>query len=979
MSTDWSLLSRLLDESLALPAAQRATWLAALEGEAATLRPRLQALLQRGADAAAQGFLERPPDFTLPGSGDEAESLHAAGEEIGPWRLTSLLGQGGMAEVWLAERIDGSVVRGIALKLPRPGFATGRMAARFARERELLARLTHPGIARLYDAGTTDAGQPWLAMEAIDGIPLVAWCEERQANLSKRIDLILQVCDALQHAHGRLVVHRDIKPSNILVTAAGEVRLLDFGIAKLLQPASGEPRTSLTHISGRPMTPEYASPEQIRGEEPGIAADVYAVGVLAYRLLAGVGPYEPSQPTAAALEAAILDQEVRRPSARITHRQLRRRLRGDLDAIVLRTLSKRPENRYPTVDALATDLRRFLSGLPVLARPDSWPYVASRYLRRHRWAVAGVAAVAASLLAGTAVAVHQAVEARGEAARSEAMYEFMHGLFNPKDTATPDAAHRDMTVRELVVNAAKSLPTALPNAPRQRLRLMKDMAALLPLLGAPEASSALIDANVAQSEQLYGKTSVEHASALLELATVKLFPAGDLAGAHAAADEALRIFQSHGIDDSRMLSSAYLMAGFYGTQIHRPPQAVDLVRIEVAVQMRRAPALRADLGNALRLLATAYGEALLEEKAAAVSLEALAASRAENGERSTSTVMALWEAADWARVTLHRAKADSLMREAKGLQAQLWDADNPWNAMWSKRFSDINIYGIHRAEALSELAASYKIISASQWEGSGFVRGLVEESLMNFGARAGRVGEAKRWCDLFERDGKRRGTSSAYNVAVRCATIANLIGDERRTTQLLEEARAAVLSLAPQQPDSYPGPALVAGEVFLVQARLTEAAQQFRHVLSTAAANDINPIANAWLGLAMASPSDARLLDRKGLPLALANLRKLDLEFFVEQEALMVEAWGRAKMAAGDMDGAVVDLARAVALREKIDDLPGGVWLARALLPLAQAQHASGDAAAGNRSGERAEAILRRQSLLSVNVVALLRGSSKVP
>lgn len=982
MPTQWPLLSRLLDEVLALPPEERDAWLKSLRGDSAALRPKLEKLLGHESEAVARGFLETPPDFTLSGSidgADEPVRLHAVGDEVGPWRLTGLLGVGGMAEVWRAVRADGLLDRDVALKLPLPGFSTGRMAVRFDRERRLLSGLAHPRIARLYDAGTTADGQPWLALEAIDGRPLIQWCDDEGADLAKRINLVLQVCDALQHAHGRLVVHRDIKPSNILVTTQGEVRLLDFGIAKLVRPdarlGADQLESNPTQIGGRPMTPDWASPEQIRGEEPGIATDIHAVGLLMYRLLAGQGPYESRRLSARTLEAAILEEEPKPPSTRALDRSMGRALRGDLDAIVLKALKKAPQERYATADALADDLRSHVEGLPIKARPDSRAYRAGRYVLRHRWAVAGAAIVMISLVGGTAVAVRESIQARDEAVRALAMYGFMHDLFNPNDTATPDANNRDMTVRELVAKAAKTLPTALPDAPRQRLQLMTDLGALLPLLGAPQEAGALVDANVAQSKLLFGESSVEYASALMELAVVKRFPAGDVEGFYAAADQGLRLFERIGIDDKRKLSSAYLMAGFAGTQVHHPARPADLARIERAVELRRALPQNADLANALRLLATAYGEAGQEERALTVSRDALAVARAQNGEHSTATVMSLWEAADWARVALHRAQADTLMREARGIQKELWDIDNPWNGRWSKSFFDINVYGIHRAEAQGELEASYRLLSQPQWQSSGaMVRGLIEESLMLAAARTGHIAQASRWCDTFARGVPRRTTSSNYNVTVRCASIANLLGNMAQTARLLAQARAAVQALSPDKPDSYPGPELVVGEMSLMQRRPSDAAAAFSHVLRSADATDVNPISLAWLGLALATPGDPRLLLPDGLPKALSAVQKLDSGYFVEQEAMLLEASGRAKNFAGDARGAVIDLTRSVALRESIDDVRSGLWFARALFALGRSQTASGAIAAGLQSTQRAEAVLARQPALPAQTLALVRG-----
>ncbi len=331
------------------------------------------------------------------------------GDLIGPYRLIRLLGEGGMAEVWLAQRADGSIKREVALKLPMLRRDREDLAGRFARECDILAALEHPNVARLYDAGISPEGLPYLAMEYVRGEKLIAWCDAHRAGVRERLKLVLQVLDALQYAHAHQVIHRDIKPSNILVNEAGQVRLLDFGVSKLL---AQEEQSPLTVVYGRAMTPEYASPELARGDPAEPASDVYSLGVLLYELLTGCLPYGKPTGSAAQLEQAILAAEVTRPSAHLapaageargtTQDKLARQLRGDLDAIVLKALAKAPPHRYGSAAGIADDLQRYLNGQPVKARPDRFTYrFRKRVLRRPGvWAAAAVvvALVAAALL-----------------------------------------------------------------------------------------------------------------------------------------------------------------------------------------------------------------------------------------------------------------------------------------------------------------------------------------------------------------------------------------------------------------------------------------------------------------------------------------------------------------------------------------------------------------------------------------------------
>ena len=314
-----------------------------------------------------------------------------------------------MSSVWLAERSDGQLKREVALKLPLTG--PRMQVERFLRERDILAALTHPNIARLYDAGISEIGQPYLAMEYVAGTQLIDSCDERLLGIRERLRLFVQVMEAVQFAHAELVIHRDLKPSNILVTSDGRVVLLDFGIGKLLTEETAE-ETELTQMSGRLFTPGYASPEQIGGQPLTTASDIYSLGVVLYELLTGVRPYRLKYESRAALEEAILKEDLRRPSqnkfspqvaaARGTsQRALARTLAGDLDTIVLKALKRNPQERYASVSAFAQDVINHLHKLPVSARPDSLWYRMGRFTARYKVPVAAASVALLALLAGS--------------------------------------------------------------------------------------------------------------------------------------------------------------------------------------------------------------------------------------------------------------------------------------------------------------------------------------------------------------------------------------------------------------------------------------------------------------------------------------------------------------------------------------------------------------------------------------------------
>lgn len=434
--TRWQRLSAALDELLELDREARDARLDALDDSDPDFARDLRGLL---AQEDTDGTLLDTPLVTAPPGPRE-------GEQVGPYRLERLLGEGGMGQVWVAERADGLYERRVALKLLRPGLADPNLRLRFTRERQILARLAHPHIARLIDAGIGDNGQPYLALEEVEGEGILEYCRKRGTPLRTRLQLFRQVCEAVTHAHANLVVHRDLKPSNILVTPEGEVRLLDFGIAKLLDGNPADPPEA-TRTGLRSFTLHYAAPEQIRGEPVTTQTDVYSLGVVMYELLTGEKPYRLKRETSAQWEEAILAGDPQRPSLAVVRggddeavpgvdrRRWSKMLAGDLDNIVLKALSKQPGERYPSAEALSLDIQRHLDGLPVLARPQSLAYRTRKFVRRHLLPITLTLAAALTLIGLLGFTWWQRQQAVREAARAQALQTFVVGLFESAGVA----------------------------------------------------------------------------------------------------------------------------------------------------------------------------------------------------------------------------------------------------------------------------------------------------------------------------------------------------------------------------------------------------------------------------------------------------------------------------------------------------------------------------------------------------------------
>ncbi|MFL5458126.1 MAG: tetratricopeptide repeat protein [Myxococcales bacterium] len=450
------------------------------------------------------------------------------------------MGRGGMSRVFLAERVDGQFEQQVALKLLRPGLDSDLDLARLRAERQILATLNHPNIARLYDGGVTEEGRPYLVMEYIDGQPLDRHCEERRLTIRQRLELFRTVAEATEYAHRNLVVHRDLKPSNILVTATGTVKLLDFGLAKLLQPDS-RTATATTRAGHGWMTPEYAAPEQIRGTGVNTVTDVYQLGVVLYELLAGRLPFadrgslfelqtailgeQPALPSAAVLRPrdheAPNDSGAVREAGNVTLTRSRA-LRGDLDAIVMKALNKEPDRRYPSAAALREDLDRHLAGRAVLARPDRPGYRLRKFVRRHRGGVAVAAAVAMGVGLAAIREYRLRAIAQAEARTAGAVEQYLLTVFGAADPLLPqDTSASRSTARELLDRGVARLDTALAGQPDVRARLRTALGRVYVSLGLNDQAAAQLQLALAEQRALTGDRGRATVAVLDELGQLR--------------------------------------------------------------------------------------------------------------------------------------------------------------------------------------------------------------------------------------------------------------------------------------------------------------------------------------------------------------------------------------------------------------------------------------------------------------------------
>ena len=671
-SERWRLVSPHLDQALDLTVEERQRYLTYLAREDPALAADLEQLLGEERALRDEQYLEHDAQDLL------AES-RLIGQVFGAYELLEPLGAGGMGSVWLARRSDGRFKGTAAIKLLSAALLGPAGAARFRREATILARLKHPHIAQLFDAGVSEAGQPYLVLEYVEGEPIDRWCDGRGLDVEARLRLFLDVLAAVAHAHSNLVVHRDLKPSNVMVSKDGRVKLLDFGIAKLLE-GEDVSATQLTLEAGRAFTPSFAAPEQITGESVTTATDVYALGALLYLLLAGRHPFGKPGASPVDLLRAVVETAPDRMSDAAGDPRLRRELQGDLDTIVAKALKKRPEERYASVTALSEDLRRYLAQEPILARPDSVVYRGRKFVQRHTRSLAAAAVVVIALAAVVAFyGARLAAErdrVRQEAEKATQVSGFLTDLLGHADPYV--AGQGEPTVRSLLDAGATRARQDLAAQPELQREMLTLLGRIYERRGAYELAVPLLDQAVALGRRTLGP-SPELAQSLNDLGVARLQKA-ELDAARVTLTEALAMRR-------QVLGEEHADVAVTHSELGRA--LLDLGRLDEAeAHCRAALAIRRKvLGPDDHDTATSMSDLglLLRQKgdragAETMLRETLAVTRKSSGPRHPDTATALANLALTVNERGDHAAAEVMFREALGISQASLGRDHPNNA-----------------------------------------------------------------------------------------------------------------------------------------------------------------------------------------------------------------------------------------------------------------------------------------------------------
>lgn len=708
MNSRWEKIEEALGQVIELTPSARGPWLDEFCGGEADLRAEIDSLLNSHSNA--ENFLEQSVAPYI-GSLLQAEIGPYVPEKIGRYRIKRDVGRGGMGIVYLAERED-EFRQQVAIKVVKRGLDTEDILKRFHNERQILASLNHPNIAKIFDGGMTDDGLPYFVMEYIEGEPLTKYCDSLDLSVDKRLNLFRSACAAVQHAHQNLIVHRDLKPSNILVTSDREVKLLDFGVAKMLSSDPLDGAATMTIAAQRIMTPEYASPEQVRGLRVTTATDVYSLGVVLYELLTGTKPYKLKDTTPQELSRAICETEPSKPSEALRDTQTGRRgdtenkkisasgLKGDLDNIVLMALRKEPERRYKSVEQFSEDIRRHLAGLPVIARKDTFSYRAFKFVGRNKVSVTAAAIILLAIIAGligtiwqARVARQQRDRAQAQQVRAERISQFLSAALSYSDPSAAFAGtrnRRDATINQMLDDIAPRIETELSDQPEARAAIQRTVGLAYTAQNRIEVGERYLNAALETQLKLYGENHLETAYTLACLAAAQM--SKDYAGAEKKFLKVLTIYrrqppteQTHiRVFISTLTAFGYVnwSMGNYGAADSAFSEALAFASQFQNTDRESVADAKAGLGS------TRYAQGRLDE---AVSLLREAVSEYRN---LPHTRWKLPEALNMlAQALTWKSESDealTLLHESEDISREVWGDDNGYQArsLWLRVYAE---------------------------------------------------------------------------------------------------------------------------------------------------------------------------------------------------------------------------------------------------------------------------------------------------
>lgn len=849
-------VATIIERALALGPRERTDYVRRACGSDETLLSHV--LLGLGEDVSQSGFWD---EVAAGESGPHDPSGSLEGQRLGPYRIVRKLGTGGMGDVYLAERADEEYQQQVAIKLVRSGMFSRQVQSRLRTERQILATLEHPNIARLLDGGRAPDGTPYLVMEYIDGEPIDAYCDRRRLAAEERIALVRTVCAAVHYAHQNLIVHRDLKPNNILITAQGVPKLLDFGIAKLLDTRHSAQTLTVTHAEYRVMTPAHASPEQVRGDVITTASDIYVLGVLLFELLCGRRPFHLVGASLLEMERIICEQEAPMPSEMVarterespelitdivacrstTPARLQKQLRGEIDSIIGMAMRKDPERRYSSAEQLAADLDRHLEGKPVLASRDTWLYRTRKFVGRHKLAVAASTAAIITLAAFATITFVQAQRiayerdvATTERSRAEQVSSFLVELFELSDPSR--SRGNQVTARELLDIGARRVSLGLADQPETRATLLGTIGTVYQSLGLYSDSVALLEEGLQSRIRIHGPRHPAVAAALRELGDAEC-DRGQLAKCEERLTAALRM-QRELLGQSAIETAPTLTA------------------------QAKLAQLRGDLDAAERL----YNESLQLYSA--------------HGQgRTTDATSVMNELAGLYSYSGRNDRAATLYRAALDIDRQSLGNDHPHVGMHLQNLA----VALQEQGKLEEAAPLYEESMQILQRVLGERHPQTIDAVSNYGRFLHRRGELARAEEVLskvvELDRQARGPRHAF-VAHDLVNLGMIRLDTQRQAQAEQDFRAALSIYAETLPADHPyvGSALSGlGRCMLEQNRLAEAEQTLRQAQQIAA-KSFSPdspqlaAANSSLGrvlMAQRRTAEAAPLLRESYPILL--------------------------------------------------------------------------------------------------------------